>query len=211
MYKIAICDDQQATLDYISAIVAGEFGEECKAYPFNTPKALESYAATVLKDSLDILIIDIDLVTDSGIRVTERLKKANPRIRVIYISGQIRNIVDVFETRPVYFLEKPIERSKLQSAILLAIRDIEDHAPNTISVESRSSTIQIDLREIMYFESSQHTVMVYEGENSREIRTKLDAIEKLLPERFCRCHQSYLVNFDYVREMQSEPIHPVQW
>ncbi len=201
MYKIAICDDHRSTVEYVSSFIKKEFGDQHKIFEFVTPKELERYVNVVLKGDLDILVIDVDLVTDNGIKVTERLKKSYPGIRVIFISGQIRFVGDIFELKPVYFIEKPIDGTKLLSAIHLAIQDIEEGARDTISILNKGVVLNLDLRKIMYIESCQRTVTIYEGKNKRDVNTKMDVIEKLLPEKFCRCHQSFIVNFDYVREL----------
>ena len=101
MYKIAICDDQRITIDHISEFIMKRFNEQCRVFKFTTPKELEHYVNNVLKGDLDILIIDIDLITDNGVRVAERLKANFLHIRVIFISGQIQFVRAVYEYRAV--------------------------------------------------------------------------------------------------------------
>lgn len=201
MYKIAVCDDNMSTVEYISAFITKKFKDQHKIFKFDNAKDLERYVFAVLKGELDILIIDIDLVTDNGIRVTERLKKEYPTIRVIFVSGQTRFVGDVFETKPIYFIEKPINSDKLLSAVSMAIQDIEEGARDTITIRSRGTVLSLDLRKIMYLASTQRTVTIFEGKNTRDVYGKLDEIEKFLPGKYCRCHQSYIVNFDYVKEL----------
>ncbi len=201
MYKIAVCDDHLPTVDHVDALLTKEFADQCTIFTFDAPRDLEQYVNEVLQGTLDILIIDVDLVVDNGIQVAERLKSRYPGIRVIFISGRIQFVLDVFEIRPIYFLEKPIDSVKLQSAVRLAIRDIERDARDIVSIESKGTLVKLNLKEVLYFESNQRMVVVYLNGEEREIYNKLDVIEKQLPDRFCRCHQSFLVNFDFVLEM----------
>ncbi len=203
MYKIAICDDHKVTVDHISEFIKKRFREQCRVSEFTTSRELEYHINIILKGELDILIIDIDLVIDNGIKVAERLKSSYPDIRVIFISGQIGFVGGIFEIIPIYFVEKPMDDTKLLSAINLAIQDIEESTRDaTIVIESKGTVISLNFKGIKYFENNKRTIIVHEGKNRRIVYSKLDLIEKSMPLGFCRCHQSYIVNFDYVRELK---------
>ncbi len=202
MYKIAICDDHRITIDHVSEFIMKSFKEQCRVFTFTTPKELEHYVNIVLKGDLDILIIDIDLITDNGIRVAERLKANFPHLRVIFISGQIQFVRNIFEIRPIYFVEKPMEDAKLLSAVSLAIQDIEQNTRNTVSITAKGVLLQLDINNLMFLESKKRSVALHEGHNERDCYIKLDIIEKNLPKKFCRCHHSYIVNFDYASELK---------
>ena len=202
MYKIAICDDHKVTIDHISEFIKKRFDEQCKVSEFTTPKELERYVNIILKGNLDILIIDVDLITDNGVRVAERLKANYPNIRVIFISGQLQFVKGIFEIRPIYFIEKPMDDTKLLSAVSMAIQDIEQNTRNTVFITAKGILLKLDINNLMFLESNKRTVVLHEGKNQRDCHMKLDFIEKNLPKKFCRCHHSYIVNFDYVSEMK---------
>lgn len=201
MYRIAICDDNLAAVDCISDIITKNFGEQYKIYKYDSPIYLEDYINNVLKGQVDILIIDIDLGCDNGIKVAERLKRQYLNIRIIFISGKINYAKDIFEIKPIYFLEKPIDKNKLISAITLAVQDIEEGEKETVSIESKGIILKMDLKKVRYIESNGRTAIFHEGNNKREAYIKLDILEKIIPEKFCRCHNSIIVNLDYVLEL----------
>jgi two-component system response regulator LytT len=202
MYRIAICDDDNFTVEYITDLISKKF-QNYKLFKFDNPIFMEFYIQETLKGEIDILIVDIKIGIISGIEIANRLKKLNPQIRIIFLSQQINFAEDIFEIKPTYFLVKPINKGKLFSAIMLATEDIETGKKETITINTRGCILNLELRKIKHIESSKRTVTFYENKSSREAYVKLDDISKLLSERFCRCHQSFIVNFDYVVSLNS--------
>ena len=64
----------------------------------------------------------------------------------------------------------------------------------------------LDYRDILYLESRGHRVVIHLVQQCEEvIYAKLDELEKNMDDdRFVRCHKSFLVNMDYVREAQKD-------
>ena len=71
---------------------------------------------------------------------------------------------------------------------------------NYIEVKSKRKSIIIPYREIIHLESDNKVVYIYTTtQGAVKVYNKLDTLEKeLKDERFLRCHQSYLVNMQYV-------------
>ena len=55
-------------------------------------------------------------------------------------------------------------------------------------------------------ESSRRNLTIYEVGEAAAFLLKLSDMEKLLPEYFLRCHQSYLVNMDRIRKFTLDGI-----
>lgn len=201
MYRVAICDDNPFAVEYVNKIITAHFENEFKIYKYENPSVMELYIEDVLKGELDVLIIDIDLGRDNGIRVADRLKTKYPEIRIIFISGDIHYAGDIFETKPIYFVVKPISETKLVSAVRLALQDIESSSRELLSINTKSTLIKISIRNIKYIESRKRVAVIVEENIEREVYEKLDTIMKLLPDKFCQCHQSYIVNMDYVHQL----------
>ena len=65
-----------------------------------------------------------------------------------------------------------------------------------------SKTVSLPLAEIRYIESYNHSIIVHLREGERTYVLSLIDFEKQMPQnQFCRCHNSYLVNMDYVEEI----------
>ena len=62
--------------------------------------------------------------------------------------------------------------------------------------------MRIDCADILYIESRQRIVVLHTPRKMIEFYAKLTDVMQMLPQSgFARCHQSYIVNMEYVREL----------
>lgn len=62
------------------------------------------------------------------------------------------------------------------------------------------SKAKIYLQDILYFRSDDHYIHLVRLNKAEQIRTSLKEIEVQLPPNFVRCHKSYIVNKNYVKQ-----------
>ena len=67
----------------------------------------------------------------------------------------------------------------------------------------KGKIFNIEVEKIKYIESNKRVIIIYEEDLKRRIYGKLDEIEEMLSSNFVRCHQSYIVNLEYVRELNT--------
>ena len=68
-------------------------------------------------------------------------------------------------------------------------------------------SVQLPLHQIYYLESQRRKIIAHMVEDQVEFYGRLDALEELLgPSGFLRCHQSYLVNLRYIRQLGSSSL-----
>lgn len=97
----------------------------------------------------------------------------------------------------VHYVEKLIQESE---ALIKAIKeDKTEESVKTFSVKGKIFNIKIN--NIKYIESDKRVAIIHEKDIVRKIYAKLNELEELLPKQFIRCHQSYIINLDKVREL----------
>ena len=206
MLKIAVCDDQEKIVKTICNMIEKNVSDEISIQKFFNSFSLTDYYLKGVNKSLDILIIDVELGKDNGIFVASLIKKQYPNVKIIIVTGYINYAEDIFETEPSYFLIKPINEEKLIKALEKSFKQIEFDRQNCISISLKEGIIKIYMRDIKYFESQGRYLFIHERKLTRKIYLKLDDVEKNLPSNFLRCHKSYLVNMDYIKEFRNKEI-----
>lgn len=201
MYKIAICDDDAITLQYVNQLVETYFNGECRITRYDNAQSLELYLYDIIKGNIDILLIDIDLIDYNGIEIAKKLNLYFPQIKIIFLTGHIDFSQNIFEAHPTYFLVKPITYEKLAKSLDAAVKAMEDDKYDSIAFSVKGAVISIKLKQIKFIESYKRVIYLHENDGVREIYNKLDEIEKKLPGNFIRCHQSYIVNMDRVKHL----------
>lgn len=199
--NIVVCDDDNITLDYLSFLIAEIAGEKCKVTKLTRGCALEIYVEEVAKGNLDILFIDIQLGEEDGIEIAKRIKEKFPHIKVIFITGFMGYCKNIFETEPTYFIVKPIEIENLKKALKKAMEEIEEDNHKLLLLCAKGTVVSAKLNKIKYIESMKRKVIIYENDSSVEVYCKLNDIEEKLPVNFLRCHQSYIVNMNKIKQL----------
>lgn len=206
MLKIAVCDDEEKIVKTICNMIEKNVNNEVSIDKFYNSFSIMEYYLKGIKKSLDILIIDVELGNDNGIFIASLIKKEYPNIKIIIVTGHVNYAEDIFETEPSYFLIKPVGEEKLVKALEKSFKEIKVDKQNSISISLKEGIIKIRISEIKYFESQGRYVLIHEKKLTRKVYLKLDDIEKELPLNFLRCHKSYIVNMDYIKEFRSKEI-----
>ncbi|MBQ9990224.1 MAG: response regulator transcription factor [Lachnospiraceae bacterium] len=211
MIKIAICDDEVFMTTLMEEMIM-EMGKElhaqisCDVF-FDGSALLES----IDKGSCyDLIYLDIEMEQLGGIDTASRMRQLGLQVLIVYVSGHERYLKQLFDTEPFRFLSKPVVKEEFQSVFRAAYQRISQK-PEYFSYVSSKALKKIPLNSIAYFESSKRVVYIHEagkkveGEKpSEKFYGKINEIEEQLSEthgRFLRIHQSYLVNFDFIKSI----------
>ncbi len=201
MLRIAICDDDlifSSILEQMIIRVTKASNRGVLITFFASEEQLTQFLQQSPHD-LDILFLDVILGTKSGLDVGQMVRERNPLIQTIYMSADANYSLDVFDLEPVYFLHKPIDLDRLTRALDLAVRRIDERSKSHLRVGNRAHLFNIPFSDIFYIESERRILIIHRKGNPYRMYGQLDEIEKLVPEYFIRCHQSYLVNMNYIQ------------
>lgn len=152
----------------------------------------------------DLLFLDIIMKHVDGIRVGEFIRNGMEdfHTRIIYMSTSKAYLMELFDSQPIGFLEKPLTREKVGAGMNRILRQI---AGDSFSYRSGRISSQIPYREILYYESCGRKVLVHTNDGICEYFGKLSQImEQGLPPNFLCIHKYYIVNLDHVGEIHRD-------
>ncbi len=201
MYKIVACDDENYILDTLNEIVEDNYYSQATITLCRNRFSVIDYVCEVAKGNVDILMLDIDIDGENGVEIAELLKQRYPHLKVIFFTGHIEYVTDIFEAEPCFFIVKPLEVSRVVQAIDKAISLIQEERQRCISIVTRGEIRNLQLSKIRYIENRGRTLIIREQNLNFEVHMKIGKLEEQLPENFFRCHQSFIVNFDHIREL----------
>lgn len=207
MYAVAVCEDQQETRTEISAlcrdILRALEVEHCVS-DFPSAEALE--AALHSGERFDLLCLDILMEGESGMEFAQKLRTTDEHTSILFLTGSSEFLKDGYEVRPIQYLLKPVRREELARAIETDLR--LNHRAQTVTLRVGTRTAVLPLDEIRYVESRDHGSVFHLRSNERFLPLSLSETEASLPrERFCRCHNSFLVNMGHIREVSGRTLH----
>lgn len=210
MIHIAICDNEEKTLNELENRIKEILRDNVSISKHSNPFSLVTYIEDVVNGRIDALYIDVSLDNQNGIRVAESIVGEYPEIKVVFMSDDINNAVDIFRINPVYFLTKPYNVSYIRDSLYKIMNMVNEEKTDSITlgnVNGRNGCANIRTCNIYYIESNKRMVNVHFFDTFGEFYAKLDDVEKMLKANFIRVHQSFIINLDKVKEVRKDKIY----
>ena len=160
------------------------------------------------KTYYDLIFLDIELGKKNGIDVSKHLRNTlnNETTEIIYVSSHSQYAVDLFEFDPITFLLKPIWTENLIKAFAKFLKRIELNEETFVFKHGRE-LIRVPLKEIIYFESSDHKIFLHSTIEQYVFYDKIERLVSLLESKnFLYIHKSFLVNSKHIQKYEYEII-----
>ena len=203
MYNVAICDDtEEERLQ--AAEYAGRFFER-----EGIEVHIDTYAAgrELLESGrkYDLYLLDVLMPGMSGIDAAQALAEDKDHPVVVFITSSLESAVEGYRVEAAGFILKPVEEESFWSTMERVVRRRLGGKKAVLSLVHNRVNVELPLERLAWFENRLHRVFVKltDGE-VLSVNQKLSELQLVLEphSQFLRCHQSYLVNLDYVDKLE---------
>ena len=203
MLQIVLCEDSETQRKLLGELLEQHFADKQEEIHIHEYECGETLVADVEKDRvcMDLLFLDINLGKMNGMEVARKLRELGCKVPIIFMTATAEYAVEGYEVGAAGYLLKPYEKSKIEETVE---RILKRNEQRRIVFKSKRQRRYVNLNDIMYIESDKHAICVHLMDGTDIDTTgKLGEIEKMINEdRFLRCHQSYLVNMDYIQDIR---------
>lgn len=202
--NIGVCDDSLLDREILSDFLTDYFnkkGIEYKIYNYISGKDL-IYDIQDGK-SLDLIFLDIYIENELGINIAKQLRKEiNFNSQIVFLTATVDFAVDSYEVEASGYLLKPISAKKL---CMVMDKVTKRYDIGKYRIKQRKNILTLSFDDILYIESSNSRCILHSNNTNYIIYKRLDDIEsELNDKRFLRCHQSYLVNMNYIKNVDKQ-------
>ncbi len=145
----------------------------------------------------DLLFLDIELQSIKGMTIGETVREVDKydNTYIFYVSSKSQYALQLFKTRPLDFLIKPIDYRSLKKAMQF-FYDLYSKENLCFEFSYKKQFFKIPYESILYFESVDKKIVIHLVDGStREFYEKLHNVELSVNRFFVLIHQSYLVNY----------------
>lgn len=196
-YRIAICDDMEEDVKYISSMVNMWAEKENITVAIETFPSAESFLFRYAEQkAFDILLLDIEMPSMSGIELAKRIRKENDAVQIIFITGYTDYIAEGYEVFALHYLVKPLSETKLFEVLNRAVLKIRKNE-KALFLSLAGEMVRIPIYEIKYLEVQQNYVTVH-SKKDYTVKKTLGEFERELDERFYRMGRSFIVNLSFI-------------
>lgn len=208
---IAVCDDDPLMLERLAAITQKSLSAQhtCHIHRASSPVQL-----LALEGPLHLAVLDIELPEGDGITLAGDILHKFPACQVLFVSGYVRYVSDVYDVPHICLILKDRLEQQLPKFLLRAAAAAVSNAGKKLMLKDFS----VPVADISYMERQGHWTYIYLSDGTlHRTREKLtDLTQRAANPVLCRCHISYVVNLAHIKvlehgqlTLQSDQILPV--
>lgn len=205
MRKIAICDDSKLDRQLLKVVIQTYFENNEEEFKIFEYESGDNLLAEIEEGHIEVELLFLDIIMNgtNGMKITRKLRDIQFKAPIIFLTAHADYAVESYEVYAAGYLLKPYDTNKLT---LLLDEVLQRSVQKRIAVKVKKQHRYLEINDIMYAESDKHVLNIH-LKDSRVIQTteKLSELKKTInSKRFIRCHQSYLVNMDYIKDAKTD-------
>lgn len=212
--KITLCDDSMADLREIEKLLL----KYKMLYPdkmfdlekFSDPSRL--YHRISEGDLADIYILDMLMPSRTGIDLGRQIRNFGFENIIIYVTSSDDYALDAYGVHAIRYLLKPIDESKLFEALDYGLSYTKVKEDPVYLVKTKDGLVQTSCSKIEYIENTGRKLEVHLSNGkilkSLFIRQSFEEEIREITEKksFQQIHKSFLVNLNYVKQLNADSI-----
>lgn len=216
MLNIYICEDNNVQRALIkkaidNTLIIEELDMKLALETPDPNKVLEAVENT---DMTGLYFLDIDLNANmNGIKLAQHIRDNDPRGFIVFVTSHSEMSMLTFnykvEAMDFILKDDPDKiATRIRECMLKAnerYSSLKNNIQKNFVIKVNDKKFVVDYKDILYFETSLniHKVILYTKNRKLEFIAKMKDIEAQVDERFYRCHRSFLVNVDNIKEIDS--------
>lgn len=154
----------------------------------------------------DVLFADIQTEQNEFLEMARQIRKKDLKITIIFTTSIAEHAEEKCGIKAMYYLLKPIDQEKMSRCMDRISK--KSRSEKFLLVQTGSGTMKLALDKIMYIEARGHGCIIefcpQPGRTFQlESAESISALETRLDKRnFIRCHRSYIVRIDKIRQIR---------
>ena len=197
--QIHVCDDEVKVLEELAFTLQEIFDRKCIKVNIEKSNCPED----VIKEnkSYDMAFLDIEMGEKSGLQVAEAILDKNPGCFVFFITNYSAYIDDAFDIKAFRYLNKPVDKERLESSVCKALCRIEEKNKTISLTRKNKRKAEVVVNSVLYIENSNRHTLVVTREEEFLAEESFSVVKAMIEEEsdsFALTHQSFFVNLGYV-------------
>lgn len=198
--RIAICEDiTEDAADLMSHIARSTIPAEYELF-----ESGEALMRAHEKGKWHLVFLDIYMKGMSGVETAKALRALDQQVVIAFTTSSEDYALEGYRVNALKYILKPVSQRDTQDAMELALMKA-NISQRHITILSDGQRVDLQHDEIYYIESNDRATLFHARDKIYPTEIKMDQIELLLQSSlFLRCHRSYIVNLNRVKEVDRD-------
>jgi len=235
MYRIAVCDDEQADAEYVANFIKKWASDRAVLVHVEMFPSAEAFWFQYEEDrNFDILFLDIEMnavsmgvasgtdvaaSTDAaadtdaevgghgmnGIELATKIRERDHAVQIVFVTGYMDYIAEGYDVEALHYLLKPVTQERLGSVLDRAVQRVKEREKE-LCLQTTEGMVRIPTGSIHYLEVQRNYVTIY-AEEPYIVKRTLGELEKELDKRFFRTGRSFIVNLLFVKKITKSQVY----
>lgn len=207
MLKVMVVEDEEQIRMILGKMIEKNEGCKVVASCGNFASAISDF----MKTRPQVVFMDIDLGGDSGLECAKALTEVDPKVKIVFATAHSEYMANAFEIYAFDYLVKPFDMERI-ARTLDRIKAMSEAASADDKPDASHEKLIIKGKEEINIVNTSDIIMIERADGITRIVTEdevfltsqsLSALEeKLDPEKFLRCHKSYIIKTDAIKKLE---------
>ncbi len=216
MLNVIICEDDENQRKRIAKFIEDSIMIENldMKIALSTENPMEIIEYLNKNEISGLYFLDVDLQSDiNGIKLAEAIREYDPRGFIVFVTthAEMSYLTFMYKVEAMDYIIKDNNetiKERIHQCILNAHKKYSSKTTEMqkkFTFKAEDKVINIEYNKILFFETSNiiHKIIIHAVDRQIEFYSKMKDIEKKLDNRFYRCHRSFLVNKDNIKEIDT--------
>lgn len=161
------------------------------------------------KGKFDIIFLDVSMPEIDGFETAEQIRCMDENVSIVFCTSYytISNAGRGFEVAAEDFLAKPLLYKKVENMLDKVYKRKLLQAEEKLFLKCQDGLITLQISDIIYIQVRNKLLTLHTTSGEVHSNQRMRELEKRLSKKlFFRCHNSYIVNFDYVEGIQNDNV-----
>lgn len=163
----------------------------------------------------DIVFSDIEMPVHSGLELLDFFEENDVTFRIIFVTAYNQHAVQAIKMSALDYLLKPVdpeeliesvsklEKTQVKNKINVLKENIQAEKPKKLVIHQKQSIRIVNIDDLVCIKADgAYSVLITQEGDKIIISQSLKQLEEQLQghSKFMRCHRSYIINIEFVRE-----------
>ena len=207
MINVMVVEDEEQIRHILKKMI--EKNEGCSVV-----SACENFASAIsdfIRLRPDAVFMDIDLKGESGLECAKAMTEVDPKVKIVFATAHSEYMANAFEIYAFDYLVKPFDMARIHKTLsrikeMTAAKETPEKGESSLEkliIKGKEEINIIDVKDIIMIERTDGMSRIVTKEDVFLTSQALGALEeKLDPERFMRCHKSYIIRVEAIRKLE---------